>query len=792
MCILCSLLGLPSGSGSSASIHIAGGASSDPAVGGSGSGNPAAAVSGTTNTGNVFIDVLAYRSWFEVGGDRNITYYFDETSPYHLWTAGEKAIWRSAMQEWVNVANITAQEVFSPSGADIVETWTNPTTLTTQFGLDPNGQPWVAAHFLPQVGGGALGEYDNLYLLTAYTQSSLTPGGYGYWTFFHEIGHGLGLSHPHGMVQLVGEPFFPGVNGSGDLGDFSYNQMVYSAMSYNRGAYMAPSTLSSNTYGLPATPMAFDIAAIQYFYGPNTTYRNGSDTYVLPDVNEPGTVWQCIWDTGGLDTIQYNGKLNTTIDLRPASLVFGDPIAGGAISRVNDIYGGFTIANGVVIERAIGGSGNDTIIGNSADNAIDGRAGNDAVVYSGARSAYTITDLGGGTVRVTGPDGSDTISNVERLVFSDTTVTLTPSPPPPTGVTVSSSAWIPTGLGDFDGDGRSDFLWQTDGAKLAIWKMDGFQINAADYTRLGSSEVGLPGADWHIAGTADFDGDHKADILWRTDGGLAAIWEMDGTHIKAADYTRLGSSAVGAPGADWQQLGAADFGGDGKADILWHTDGGALAIWEMDGTQIKSADYIRLGSTAVGVPAPDWKIVGVGDFDGDGHNDLLWETGGGTLAVWTMNGTHIKSADYLRIGGSTVGIPGADWHVADVGDFDGDHKADILWRVGAPTPANGSVPGGGQLAIWEMNGNQIKTADYVRSGSTATGAPGNDWHLLGSADHNGDGMNDILWRTDAGQLAIWDMNGTHITAADYTRIGATSVGAPGADWHLSQHQYELV
>ncbi len=113
------------------------------------------------NTGNVIIDVLAYRSWFEVGGDRNITYYFDETSPYHLWTAFEKAVWRTAMQEWVNVANITAQEVFSPSGADIVETWTNSTTLFAQFGLSPDGQPWGAAHFLPQAGGGALGEYNN-------------------------------------------------------------------------------------------------------------------------------------------------------------------------------------------------------------------------------------------------------------------------------------------------------------------------------------------------------------------------------------------------------------------------------------------------------------------------------------------------------------------------------------------------------------------------------------------------------------------------------------------------------
>jgi hypothetical protein len=106
--------------------------------------------------------------------------------------------------------------------------------------------------------------------------------------------------------------------------------MVYTIMSYNQGPYVAPATLA---YGLPATPMAFDIAAIQFLYGPNTTYQSGSDTYLLPDDNAPGTAWQCIWDTGGNDKIGYNGTKNVTIDLRPATLVFGDPIAGGALSK---------------------------------------------------------------------------------------------------------------------------------------------------------------------------------------------------------------------------------------------------------------------------------------------------------------------------------------------------------------------------------------------------------------------------------------------------------------------------
>ena len=156
--------------------------------------------------------------------------------------------------------------------------------------------------------------------------------------------------------------------------------------------------------------------------------------------------------------------------------------------------------------------------------------------------------------------------------------------------------------GDFDADGKSDILWTTDSGILAIWEMNGTQIKNADYIKIGSATIKAPGADWHVIGVDDFDGDGKGDLLWRTDSGVLAIWEMDGTQIKAADYTKIGSSNVGTPGPDWHIAGTGDFDGDGKGDLLWRTDSGILAIWEMDGTQIKSADYIRIGSTIIKPP----------------------------------------------------------------------------------------------------------------------------------------------------------------------------------------------
>jgi serralysin len=378
-------------------------------------------------TGNVLLDAIAGVGWLSVGGDRVIKYYFDNGT-FHSWTESEKASYRSALQQFVNVANISIQEVFSPVGADFTERWISNNEMLARHGDD-----FAAVHNFPG-SPPSRGEY-NFDGETYWTPGGLQPGGFGYMVFLHEIGHGLGLAHPHDTA--MGTTRLPGVVNSSDLGTFSYNQNLYTVMSYNRG----PSLANAIDYGSPASLMAFDIAALQFLYGANTTYQSGNNAYFIPDGNAAGTAWQSIWDTGGIDWVLYGGGRNAVIDLRAATLVNGDPNAGGFVSKAEGIFGGYTIASGVVIENAKGGSGNDNITGNSASNflfgeagddiltplgggdEVDGGSGIDTVVYAASLSAYGIVERPGRIV-ISGPGSADGLTSIENLKFADGTVNI--------------------------------------------------------------------------------------------------------------------------------------------------------------------------------------------------------------------------------------------------------------------------------------------------------------------------------------------------------------------------------
>jgi serralysin len=344
-------------------------------------------------TGNDYLDSLI------IGDQWNnnfaITYYFDDgVGPEEAWLDEAKAAFVSVFGVYENYIDIEFVEVDNAADANLVMVMdtTDEINATARF------------EFPDASDDQAVGQFP--YNWSRWTEWHLQQGGYAYETVMHEVGHALGLVHPHGSQGLNEEPF-PGVTAANETGDNGLNSAIYTVMSYNDwGQFWAPDNPVSSDYGWGyiGTPMAFDIAALQHIYGANLTYRSGNSTYTLPAVEDDGTFWTAIWDTGGVDLIRHTGSEAATIDLRAAPLTGTN--AGGYVSRVDGIAGGFTIANGVVIENAQGGSGNDTINGNDVANDIDGNGGHDTITAFGGAD---VVNGGSGNDHINGGSGNDEI-----------------------------------------------------------------------------------------------------------------------------------------------------------------------------------------------------------------------------------------------------------------------------------------------------------------------------------------------------------------------------------------------
>ena len=234
---------------------------------------------------------------------------------------------------------------------------------------------------------------------------SIEPGSFYGITFLHELSHAVGLKHPHER-GLLDQPRFPGLTRSSNKfknkGEFDQNAHPFTQLSYvDKGAGNGLVPTSKADHGFLQVPGALDIAALQWMYGINPTTASGDDIYRLPLSNQEGIGWRVIWDTGGTDRITASHSSDpVTIDLRNATLG-SDPQAGGYESRVHGMTGGFMIAHDwdglvlgqpaglCVIEEAIGGKGDDRLIGNAGSNVLKGRRGAD-LIYAATGSANVV------------------------------------------------------------------------------------------------------------------------------------------------------------------------------------------------------------------------------------------------------------------------------------------------------------------------------------------------------------------------------------------------------------------
>ena len=239
--------------------------------------------------------------------------------------------------------------------------------------------------------------------------SSLQPGGFSYGVILHEFGHAHGIAHPHDTGG--GSEIMLGVTAStGSMGVYDLNQGVYTVMSYNDGWNTHPDgdrnySPTTRASGWSESLGAFDIAVMQQ-RGYVTQPTNVGDTvYTIADTQAQSS-YIAILDSSGTDTINYVGSRDAQIDLLAATLDY-TPTGGGVVSFAHGVWGGFTIANGVVIENATGGEGNDVLLGNSSANTLTGNGGNDTFM---GRGGNDIIRGGAGVDTVTGGDGLDVVT----------------------------------------------------------------------------------------------------------------------------------------------------------------------------------------------------------------------------------------------------------------------------------------------------------------------------------------------------------------------------------------------
>ncbi|MGW3647921.1 FG-GAP-like repeat-containing protein [Streptomyces sp. NPDC000878] len=224
---------------------------------------------------------------------------------------------------------------------------------------------------------------------------------------------------------------------------------------------------------------------------------------------------------------------------------------------------------------------------------------------------------------------------------------------------------------------RHDYInnsWEPDGIGDVVGLKPSGVISYIPGNGKGAFGTTMSASGWPSTVTlvpfGDLNGDRDNDILVRyTSGELRAYRTGHArTFTPSTSYTSFGKG--------WNQYNLltypGDITGDGRPDLIARKASTGEVFLYKGTTGNRLAARVRIATGWSGYK----KIVGVGDFNGDGRGDLLAQDKSNTL--WRYDGT--------GTGGFKARVKiAADWGsnynaVIGVGDLTGDAKADIVSR----------------------------------------------------------------------------------------------------------------
>ena len=447
-----------------------------------------------------------------------------------------------------------------------------------------------------------------------------------------------------------------------------------------------------------------------------------------------------------------SGTLPAGLTLATGGTLSGTPTATGTYTFVVRVTDAAALSGGVSITATVN-KGSQTITFTPPANAVLGTTYTlNAVASSGLQVVYSIANqsvctangnilsfVATGLCRVTPMQSGDTnylgAPTSERVINVVTTGSIKPmrlrsangqsvtaelssnntlffTAAPDPGVNFRAN-----GIADLDGNKSPDLIYQNvtqgDSGEVRAWKdFDSSQDRSLRSARLL----------WRLDATGDLDGDGFGDLVWRFTGstanagdtGVSYVWFTNGTAV--TQVRKRG----GAP-LDWTLLGAIDVNADGAADMIYISPTNEIRV--LMATPNRTCANLSAGFLPTGFTA-----LKAGPFVRTGRPEVL------------MRNVTTGEVRLLILDGTGFQLPAA---TADPNDPNASCTSSTLRVLNLAIPFAFTDP---------------------------------SWMFFGTADFNGDGFLDVVWKRPDGSLYLWLTSGSDLPLSGIANAGAPPAG----------------